>query len=303
MGCLFSLPDEPNETKIQSPSNGVTASSMDRAGENNRRGSEVYADEEGETMFFDAMQSFSDIVGSIAYAPTSTMPGRGASIAAPSTMLLGKSGAAEDTNKRSVMASSTVGNRQSVIDITKKLGSGSVAIHGYPGELNQEELDACLEFRDELKKRDPAYREMVHAYSPAEEEEFALCRFLRAREFNVDEIFAMLDGNGAVKIWKNANGHDFYRDLGKIYNGCPLPVFMKLFPVVISGLAKNGATMFYFKPGDIDMNALECVTDLPQLVPYLWNMLHDGGIYSMQRELEAHGKEKTVLSERIIVNS
>ena len=76
---------------------------------------------------------------------------------------------------------------------------------------------------------------------------------------------------------------------------------MQLFPVVISGLAKNGATMFYFKPGDIDMNALECVTDLPQLVPYLWNMLHDGGIYSMQREMEAHGKEKTVLSERIIV--
>jgi hypothetical protein len=276
-----------------------TILSKDAVTSSDRRGSEVYVDDDGETMFFDAMQSFSDTVGSIAYAPTSTMPGRGASIAAPSTMLLSKTIADDSTNNRGNMR--TVGSRQSVIDITRKLGSGSMAIRGYPGELSQEELDACLRFREELKRRDPAYREMVHAYSPAEDEEFALCRFLRAREFNVDEIFAMLDGNNAIKIWKNARDHDFYRDLGKIYNGCPLPVFMKLFPVVISGLAKNGATMFYFRVGDIDMNALECVTDLPHLIPYLWNMLHAGGTYSMQRELEAHGRAKTVLSERIIV--
>ena len=211
MGCLYSVPDETANAEVVSPSNGATTSpAANGAAVNTRRQSSMNVDDEddGDTMFFDAMQSFSDIVGSIAYAPTATMPGRGASIAAPSTMLL--SGENNGGDRRSALSARTVGNRQSVIDITKKLGSGSMAIHGYPGELNQEELDACLKFREELKQRDPAFREMVRAYSPAEEEEFALCRFLRAREFNVDEIFAMLDGNGAVDIWKNARENDFY---------------------------------------------------------------------------------------------
>jgi hypothetical protein len=260
-------------------------------------------EEDGEDLvFFDAFSSFTSVVSNMSYAPTSTMIAGGgrASMAIPKTMLLPTTAtnAVAHTNDKKNTAGAL---SESVVGITQKLGGGSMAIQGYPGQLNQVELQACLNFRDELKKRDSAFHEMVHAYSPAEDEAFALCRFLRAREFNVDEIFAMLEGNHAIDVWKQAREKNYYRDLEQLYHGCPLPVLMKLFPVVISGLAKNGATMFYFKPGGMNIEALECVSDLPQLVPYLWNMLHLGGIASMQREVNKHGPESTVLSERIIV--
>jgi hypothetical protein len=158
-----------------------------------------------------------------------------------------------------------------------------------------------LNFREELKKRDPAFREMVLAYSPAEEEAFALCRFLRAREFSYEAVFAMLEGNNALDLWKKAREHDFYQDFEKIY-GCPVPVFMGLFPFVVSGLAKNGATILNFKSGNMNVDALECVADLTDLVPAMWDLLHTKGRLSMERETRAHNPETTtVLAERIII--
>ena len=138
-------------------------------------------------------------------------------------------------------------------------------------------------------------------------EAFALCRFLRARDFNVDEVLAMLEENGAPEIWKKAKEQNFYRDnLKELYNGCPVSVLMTLFPIVVSGIAKNGAVMFYLKPSfgsGMDINGLECVIEnLSDLIPYLWDLLHTRGIDSMIREQKCHNpKTTTILSERIIV--
>jgi hypothetical protein len=276
----------------------------------------VYGDTDGETMFFDAKQSFSEIIEeSISYPPARNMPQtRGASFLHPSTMLfstrtsqIGNSkdekgkGEASTQSKQSL---SKGGVRQSVIDMKTKLGkvSGGFVSQGYPGDLTEEELEACLKFRDELKRRDPAYREMVHAYAPAETEEFALCKFLRARSFDVDAVFAMLDENNAVAIWNEAKEKNFYETLEESYNGCPAPVFMKLFPIVMTGLAKNGAPLLYTKPGLIDVEALECVTGLIEIAPFFWHMVHYQGKESMLRELKQHDPETTVvLTERVIV--
>ncbi|KAG7339170.1 CRAL-TRIO domain containing protein [Nitzschia inconspicua] len=314
MGCLASkeasaMETSPRATNDGSPvmdDNKAAASTTTAIIKEEDLNPQSYRDEtDGEELvFFDALESFSLAIGNISYAPTSTMipGGRGASVALPKSMLSKNPIPTKQPPDPSAPTPNKKGNiRQSVIEICEKLIHGNITIHGYPGQLDEAELNACLEFRDELKKRDSAYQEMVHAYSPAEDEAFALCRFLRARAFDVNAIFAMLEENKAVDVWKQAREEEFYYDLERVYNGCPLPVFMKLFPVVISGLAKNGATMFYFKPGGMDMNALECVATLPELVPYLWYMLHQGGISSMQREVEAHGNDKTVLSERIIV--
>jgi hypothetical protein len=138
-------------------------------------------------------------------------------------------------------------------------------------------------------------------------EAFALCRFLRARDFNVDEVLTMLEENGATEIWKEAKEQNFYRDnLKELYNGCPVSVLMTIFPIVVSGIAKNGAVMFYFKPSfgpGMDINGLECIIEnLSDLIPYLWDLLHTRGIDSMIREQKCHNPETTtILSERIIV--
>lgn len=279
-------------------------------------------------VFFDAYQSFSEAMGALDYAPTASMiPGgkRTASVAMPQSMLLlskymsttsilleGDEQSNTPTSTTNAATKTAPSIRQSVIEIKEKLGSShhSVAIHGYPGQLDEDELEACLRFRDALKlPHNAVYREMVHAYAPAEDEAFALCRFLRSRAFDVDAIFQMLRDNHAADVWKTSQQHDFYQPLDHHYHGCPLPVLMQLFPVVIHGLAKNGATVFYFKPSSgsgMDVTALECVCDMPGLVPYLWYMLHHGGTASMQREQHNHNNSstttpRTVLSERIIV--
>jgi hypothetical protein len=308
MGCCESTPKAPFESAV---GEGKRA---EEAGKNldlqQAQGDDGFEDGDGGTMFFDAEQSFRDVVQSMIYPPASTMRARNVSMLSPDTLL-------SPANKRSSEAdifSSAVGEqgetitkppvRESVVAITKTLQSDSfgVATCGYPGELTDYELEACLKFREELKKRDPAYKEMVHAYAPAEDEAFALCRFLRARAFDVDEIFKMLDEQDAITVWKKAREANFHRDLEAVYRNCPIAVILQLFPVVISGLAKNGATMFYFKPGNIDVNGLECVADLPELVPLTWYLLHTGGIDSMLRETKLHDpKTTTVLSERIIV--
>mmetsp|Transcript_49543 Transcript_49543/g.53463 ORF Transcript_49543/g.53463 Transcript_49543/m.53463 type:complete len:583 (+) Transcript_49543:54-1802(+) len=292
--------------------------SMDRG---NNRTSTV------EDEFFDAFQSFKDLK-SINYPPATktyhsklsnqlcieTEPGLLLSSSSPPSSpppptttndTSNKNGTTKTRNSHLLQQKrdSTIAIRESLKDQT------NITTHGYPGELNEEELNACIKFREELKKRDPAYREMVLAYSPAEGESFALCRFLRARDFNVDEVLLMLEENGAPEIWKKTKQHNFYNggdNLSKFYNGCPVPVLMAIFPIVVSGIAKNGATMFYLRPSfgaGMDINTLEClVENLSDLIPYLWDLLHNRGIDSMVREMECHDPETTtILSERIIV--
>jgi hypothetical protein len=230
--------------------------------------------------FFDAFQSFADL-NSINYPPATKMMAKASMTicieTAPDSLLSTKINncSPQPPQKQPVKAPPKKQNSTMIITETLK-GHTNITTHGYPGELDEDELNACLKFREELKKRDPAYREMVLAYSPAESEAFALCRFLRARDFNVDEVLTMLEENGAPEIWKEAKEQIFYRDnLKELYNGCPVSVLMTIFPIVVSGIAKNGAVMFYFKPSfgpGMDINGLECIIEnLSDLIPYLWD--------------------------------
>lgn len=318
MGCICS------QGEIASPS--ITSTNQERVANTTTAtntgggtGGETYIDDDGEELvFYDAVQEFHGAVSRMSYAPTSTMKARGVSIQSPSSLMwtddrpLHRIVPSEEG--KVVASDATTGGgggggggsrtaRESVVLIREQLEkhSSGVSGQGYPGELNAAELDACLHFREELKKRDPAFREMVLAYAPIEEEAFGLCRFLRAREFSCDKVFEMLEGNASLEIWKKAREQNFYHDFEKIY-GCPVPVFMGLFPFAVSGLAKNGATTLYFKSGNMNVDALECVADLPDLVPAMWDLLHTKGRLSMEREAKTHNPETTtVLAERIII--
>ena len=276
-------------------------------------GREVYEDEDGIDMFFDTAQTFSEILEMMAYPPTSTMRSHAATVDEPQTLLsqrnltyIVESEEEEEEEEEKEMTTATAalgGVSASVVavrteltkDPTFKLGSG------YPGDLTEFELNACLKFREELKKRDSAYREMVLAYSPQEDEAFALCRFLRARQFNYEDVFEMLEGNNVVEIWNVARKNNFWKDVDGHF-GCPITVIQSLFPALISGLGKNGACVLYFKAGDINVDGLECITDLPDLVPFVWHIMHFKGSGAMQREIDCHDPETTtVVAEKIVV--
>ena len=91
-----------------------------------------------------------------------------------------------------------------------------VPLAGYPGNLTTDELAACQSLRRELQKRkeDSAanegkvYEEILRVYREVETEPYALCRFLRSRQFHVDKVFEMMDE--CVEQWREAREHNFY---------------------------------------------------------------------------------------------
>jgi len=176
---------------------------------------------------------------------------------------------------------------------------------GYPGELSSDELAACLEFRRRLKEHsDPTYRAMVYLnvdfniddYDEKsstgksiktekngggrgpEEEAFALCRFLRARQFDVDKTFAMMDEH--IDVFRESLKHNLHRskEIAEKHINCPLPVFTHCFPLVDYGIAKSGAFVMYLKAGSIHLpDGFDCINtaDKPesfveQYMPMAW---------------------------------
>mmetsp|Transcript_9349 Transcript_9349/g.27911 ORF Transcript_9349/g.27911 Transcript_9349/m.27911 type:complete len:540 (+) Transcript_9349:178-1797(+) len=198
--------------------------------------------------------------------------------------------------------------RESVMIISERLATETSGTQGrgYPGELTEYELEICLEFRDELKKRDPAFKEMVMSMYPYEPEAFALCRFLRARDFDVDGVFEMMSETNQPENWRGAKDVNFYEDFDTsalAFNGCPLPVLLTQFPLIHSGIGKNGAIVLYFKAGEMNFPGIECIVgDLANALPFCWNRLYHGTRSAMERETARFSASRTVvLSEKIMV--
>lgn len=147
---------------------------------------------------------------------------------------------------------------------------------GYPGELTKEELSACLRFRSELNQRktdgESRYREIVDAFHGIEEEPYALCRFLRARKFNVQAVFEMM--GESLDVWREASSFDFYPDPDEAI-GAPISVLLTQYPFLYSGVAKNGSGVSYFRAGKLKVEGIDCVTDFENLSNLIWhNAMH-----------------------------
>lgn len=168
---------------------------------------------------------------------------------------------------------------------------------GYPGELTQKELEACLEFRAQIKmKREegqPTYYEMVHVLDGLEDEAFALCRIMRARKFVVEDVFKLLDES--LEVWAEGRANKFYHELP-----CPLSLVHSQFPLLQYGIAQNGSLVFYVQVSKISLEAIECFTDVENLVPYIWNLLtHAFKKYAAQ--LQEKHPNTTILAELTVI--
>lgn len=125
---------------------------------------------------------------------------------------------------------------------------------GFPGELTEKELEAVKLLQSELKVRDPIYKDIIQSFSSVEKEAYSLCRFLRARKFDVEKVFAMLDeAKDAFAVAKEKN---FYPDLEEAL-GFSRSVFLSQYPAVFSGNAKNGLPVMYLKAGDIQPEGIK----------------------------------------------
>mmetsp|Transcript_15342 Transcript_15342/g.38662 ORF Transcript_15342/g.38662 Transcript_15342/m.38662 type:complete len:564 (+) Transcript_15342:133-1824(+) len=310
---------DPNGTADKNASlNGVQAKSLltgkigvednDNTTSKNRRVSE-------ETIWFDAMDRFPSSNGML-YPPTDSMRQlpiefdmkRNESL----RLLLNSSFQASVASRigETPPSPSSKETRASVALVSQHLSAGNEGAQGrgYPGELTEDELETCLIFREELKKRDPAFKEMVMAMHPYEEEAFALCRFLRARDFDAEDVFSMMQEKNQTENWNAVKSQDpnFFKEFHKTipdFNGCPLPVFLTQFPCMEAGIGKNGAIIVYFKAGKVSCPGVECIVgDLVNALPFAWNRLYNGCRDAMKREIaRSDAANTTVLAEKIIV--
>ena len=122
---------------------------------------------------------------------------------------------------------------ESTNQLLQDLNMQNVREKGFPGELTESELEAVKLFQSELKKRDPIYNEIVRSLSIIEKEAYALCRWLRARKFDVEKVFELLDE--AREHYAKAKGCDFYPDLEKELGGVSRSIFLSQYPAVFSG--------------------------------------------------------------------
>jgi hypothetical protein len=114
-----------------------------------------------------------------------------------------------------------------------ELKRGNVREKGFPGELTTTELETVKRFQYELQTRtDRIYHQIVHSFGEVESEAYALCRFLRARQFDVDKVFELLDV--AKEHFAIAKACNFYPDLEKDM-GVSRSVFLSQYPAVFCG--------------------------------------------------------------------
>jgi len=172
-----------------------------------------------ESMYFDALEAvMSDnndtaatstdksTTTALPYAPATVAPPHPrASLIMddPSTLLLNTNTNSKNTNSKNEVLMKELKDPRVKMNLT-----------GYPGELTEMELSACIKFRAQLQERADSgedgktYQEIVRVYDPVETEPYSLCRFLRARQFDVPKVFEMIEGS--LGVWREARKHNFF---------------------------------------------------------------------------------------------
>ena len=147
---------------------------------------------------------------------------------------------------------------------------GVISEKGFPGALTEEELKAVERLWSELKTRDPIYNEIVRSFSVVEKEAYSLCRWLRARKFDVDQVFELLEG--AKQQYEDAKKHDFYPNLEEAL-GFSREVFLSQYPEVYCGNARNGCPVMYMKLGSVQPEGIKCLLSIENADRFYWNTM------------------------------
>ena len=79
----------------------------------------------------------------------------------------------------------------------------------------------------------------------------------------------------ATECTSQPRKHNFYPSSSQAL-GCDTFLYIKQYPQVYYGHAKNGCPVFYSKPALLNIQAVECLTSLKNLVNFHWNaMMHE----------------------------
>lgn len=159
--------------------------------------------------------------------------------------------------------------------INKSSNSPSVTDWGFPGHLSAQEYAIFKRFQQEISRRDDEFRRAIYCFGSEEEESFALCRWLRARKYDLAAVIKMVES--AVQMRRAHSKHDFYPDAKKAL-GVEPSVYISQYPQLYCGHCKGGYPLFISKPGVLNVSGLECITTMEGVLRYHWHaMIHQFG--------------------------
>lgn len=144
---------------------------------------------------------------------------------------------------------------------------------GIPGKLTEKEVEVYNKFRDVVESRGGEFRKTVYSFGEEEGEPYTLCRWLRARKFDFDQVVTMVEQ--ATEERSGPKENDFYPD-PKAALMVEKHVYVSQYPQFYFGNGKNGVPVFYSQAGRVNMKGLECLTTFDSILKYHWfEMIHN----------------------------
>jgi len=154
----------------------------------------------------------------------------------------------------------------------KDLSKVALRDWGYPTFLTKEAFGIFRKFRDAVSTRDQEFRSTVFPFQDAlEDEAYALCRWLRARKFNLNETLKKVEE--AMALSHDPRHQEFYPN-PDVALGVEESFFNKQVPeMYYSSRARSGQPIFIAKLGAMNPDAFTCVTTLNSFVAYHWHVM------------------------------
>ena len=144
---------------------------------------------------------------------------------------------------------------------------------GRPGHLTPTEVQIFSQFRDEVNKRGGEFRNTVYSFTEEEGEAYTLTRWLRARKYNLQDTITMVEQATECRV--QPRQFDYYPNPEEAL-GCPPEIFVNQYPQLYSGFSKMGCPVYYSKPGQLEIDGVECITTLDGILKYHWHVMqHD----------------------------
>lgn len=121
----------------------------------------------------------------------------------------------------------------------------------------------------EVNRRDDDFRATIFSFQNAHEDEtYALCRWLRARKYNLTDTIQMVEE--ATECTTKPRKHNFYPITSEALH-VEESLYIKQYPQLYYGHARNGCPVFISQPGLLNIDAVGSLTSVPSIINYHWN--------------------------------